>query len=142
MLMRKIQNCQSTAIKLYTHNTTLSPHTTYNCSMREKKELVPPLFIAEAKIARPSEEEKEIAVEGNTLRQNVVIFFFGGDGKVIIDGGGDDDDNVDEEELGLVADSPPPSSTRMLNAVTQLLIDGKTATAKATMMRAMLIEMV
>jgi hypothetical protein len=36
--------------------------------MREKKELVPPLFIAEAKIARPSEEEKEIAVEGNTLR--------------------------------------------------------------------------
>jgi len=44
------------------------PRCTYNCSMREKKELVPPLFIAEAKIARPSEEEKEIAVEGNTLR--------------------------------------------------------------------------
>ena len=41
---------------------------TYNCSMRGKKEFVPPPAIAEAKIARPSEEEKDIAVDGNTLR--------------------------------------------------------------------------
>jgi hypothetical protein len=44
------------------------PSITYNCSMREKNEFVPPLAIAEAKIAFPSREEKEIAVEGKVLR--------------------------------------------------------------------------
>jgi hypothetical protein len=36
--------------------------------MREKNEFVPPLAIADAKIAFPSREEKEIAVEGKVLR--------------------------------------------------------------------------
>ena len=57
-------------IQEHTHHLLHAARTSHahNCSISGKKEYVPPLDMADANTARPSEDENEIEVVGSSLR--------------------------------------------------------------------------